>query len=393
MINNNYYYIDGIVRNMRSSLGVTPPSQPVATSNPLVSIHMQSNRPQLFRRFLDNLEASLDMPERVEVIVKIDDTDMAMNTLLPQEVIRRPFTLKYISTPLPGGFFDLWHSMNDMLEVCHSQTYFVWNLNDEVSILSKGWDTAISKYVGLFPDHIFRLRTSMFRIRNYYDFWECGFAPDSSALHTKRWLDICGNWNPCFGPDSFNQCVAFYMGYHERFYQYRPVRDIPIYDILLSGEGCNVGLEGEKLRKRARGAYRAWRHLMSHTMQTEASRRAQKLMAHIEAHTQGLDRFTVTDNSKSQHIFLTDPKGETVGQFPYRLSFLRIALTNLWRTTCYYYYNGGGLFLRRRRLLQICGYLALRFDAVERIYQLWKQLRPQPNTGKPHWTHRPCKKH
>lgn len=362
----DYSYVDQVVHNIRASLSIEREALPLKPGV-LLSIHLQSNRPDNFSQFLDELEASLDDPANVEVVVKIDDTDMAMNELLPREIAKRPFVVKYISTPLVGGFFELWRSMNDMLKVCDPNAYFLWNMNDEMAILNKGWDTALSKYVGLFPDHIFRLRTSLFRFRNYYDFWECGFAPETSAITTKRWIDIGGGWNPCLGPDSFQQCVSYYFGYHDRFNKFKTLRDVPIHDILLAGEGAFVGLEGEQLWRRMRGAVRAWYRLMSYEIQTDASRRSQKLLAHIWAHDQNLENFTVEDDERGQEIIVRNEHGKRMHALPYALPRLRTKLTNLWRVTHYFYYGGGGAVGKAQRLKRFITFCTLWCNSLEWI--------------------------
>ncbi len=367
----DYSYIDHVVRTIRISAGVLEqPALPIE-KGPLLSIHLQSNRPDNFTSYMENLVASADDPSRIEVVVKIDDTDAPMNVLLPQlvEKYRDVITLKYISTPLVGGFFELWRSMNDMLKVCHPHAYFLWNMNDEMAVLNAGWDTALAKYVGLFPDHLFRLRTSVFRSRNYYDYWECGFAPETSAITTKRWLDICGDWNPCLGPDSFNQCVAYYFGYHDRFYKLRVDRDIPVHDFIFAGEGAFLGMSGEALYRRARGACKAWYRLMSHEVQQDASRRAQRLMANIWAQRE-FRQFRIEDNTRRKRFEVYDltDTGKRPDLFPYKLSKLRIVLTNLYRASGYYYYAGGGVNgTVHSRVRQTVGFFALRFDSVNKL--------------------------
>lgn len=371
-------YVKTTVDNIRRSFKLGEPAIP-ATMGPLVSLHLQSNRPDNFTQFLDDLEGSLDDPTSIEVIVKIDDVDEPMNALLPTEVSRRPFAIKYISTPLDGGFFELWRSMNDMLAVSDPNAYFLWNMNDEMAILNKGWDRALRQYVGLFPDHIFRLRTSLFRARNYCDYWEAGFAPETSAINTRRWIEIGGDWNPCLGPDSFQQCVAYYFAYHGRFDDQKPVREIPIHDFAFKGEGACLGLEGERLWKRMRGATKAWYRLMSYKMQMEASRRAQKLRAHICAHDNRLDKFSVKDDPRKHRIVLTDvASGRVIREFPYGLSWLRITMTNLTRSPYYLYYGGGGHRAQGPFIVSALKFAVLRYDSCEWMYQACKRTVCSP---------------
>lgn len=361
-------YVAATVQNIRQSLKLTQPMQPIG-EGVLLSIHLQSNRPDNFTQFLDDLEASIDDPNNIEVVVKIDDVDIPMNALLPIEVARRPFKVKYISTPLDGGFFELWRSMNDILKVSDPNAYFLWNMNDEMAVLNKGWDSALRQYIGLFPDHIFRLRTSLFRTRNYCDFWENGFAPETSAITTRRWIEIGGDWNPCLGPDSFQQCVAYYFAWHERFNKHKPLREVPIHIMTFKGEGAFLGLEGKQLWKRMRGATKAWYRLMSHTIQQEASRRAQKLHAHVCAYNNGLDNFEARDDRRRKTILLVDQDSQQViRRFPYRLSWLRITLTNIIRSPYYLYYAGGGYYASWPFTVSLIRFLALRFDCFEWIY-------------------------
>src|SRR4029077_5118179 len=177
----------------------------------------------------------------VEVVVKIDDSDAAMNRLLETEVKRRPFRVAFVSTPAPRDFYDLWKSYDVLLKAADPKAYFAECLNDEMFFRTKHWGSSLRNYVDLFPDHIFRLRTSPQKNRNYYDFWEAGFANDTSAIMTRRWLDIGGGWCPCNGPDSFQQCVAFYFGWLDRFNAGRPQRELAIDDIEVGGHGANAG--------------------------------------------------------------------------------------------------------------------------------------------------------
>src|SRR6185437_10580364 len=282
-------------------------SAPVSWTGTLLSIHMQSNRPENFVRFLDRLEHSANDPSSIEVVVKIDDTDAVMNRLLPEEVARRRLRLKYISTPLPEGFYGLWRSMDDLFRAADPSAYFILNLNDEMSFATPQWDLVLRRYVGLFPDHIFRLRTSIHRGRNYYDFWEAGFANDTSAFMTRRWLEIGGGWCPCNGPDTFQECVAFYFGYHRRFSNQPEYRDVAIHDIEVRGHGASRGLSYEQWLERARGEVKPWYLLMSHAMQQEASRRSQRLQASIWALSEGLGEFELADNPRVRAIDVVNP--------------------------------------------------------------------------------------
>lgn len=350
------------VAAIKSSFYLTKDAEPIHIGV-ILSIHIQSNRPDNFIKFLDNLQETADDYTAFEVVVKIDDYDMVMNQLLPQEIKKRPFKVRYISTPLKGGFFGLWESMNDLLRACDPDAYFLVNFNDEMYFKRKGWDTILKQYVGLFPDHIFRLRTSLFRYRNYYDHWECGFAPETSAITTKRWIEIGGNWNPCLGPDTFQQCVAYYFGYHHRFEKNRLLREVPLNNFNIGGEGATIGLEGEARYKWFRGATKSWCRLMSYEMQLEASRRARKLHAYILGKELEIKNFSIVDkkNKKEIHLINQDTN-EIIRKLNYELGKFKIKFGNFIRYFQYLYYAGGGVVIKESSANHLWSFLILRYD-------------------------------
>jgi hypothetical protein len=339
---------------------------------PLLSIHLSSNRPGTFISFLDCLQAATDDMAAVEVVVKIDDADEAMNRVMAEQIAKRPFRLKYISTPLDGGFYGLWRCYDDLLQASDPNSYFVVGLNDEMSFRTKRWDATLRKYVGLFPDHIFRLRTSVHRYRNYHDFWEAGFANDTSAIMTRRWLVAGGGWCPCNGPDTFQQFVAFYFGWLDRFNANRMYRELPIDDIAFDGHGANVGLSGSDFLRRWRQAVHPWFVLVSHRMQEEAARRAQRLRAHIWAHQHGAKDYELVDNQRTRRIQVMDATSRRpLSSFEYRLSRSRIGITNWIRGFNYLYYGGGGSAYPGWRT-SVVMYMSARYPALD---WLRKKLR------------------
>ena len=311
----------------------------------LLSIHLQSNNPKNFEEFIISMEENIQEHDLIEIIVKIDDDDIAMNKLLEKLVLKSKINIKYISTPLLGSFADLWRSMNDMLLVCEKDTYFLWNMNDEMRIPIKGWDQKLKKYVGMFPDNLFRLRTSIFRNRNYTDEWECCFAPETSAITTKKWIEICGDWNPTLGPDTFNQLVAYYFSYHDRFNKDKEIRDIVINDFNFIGEGATLGLTKKQKMKRISETIKPWFKLISYKTLLEASRRSQKIKAniYIEKVFKGRheeEKLYIIDRGKEIRIMHSTKK--TLVRFPYKLPRLRIYIKNFIRSFQYFEYAGGG---------------------------------------------------
>jgi hypothetical protein len=340
----------------------------------LVSIHIQSNKPENLRLFFDRVANSCDDPSRIEVIVKIDDDHEELNRMLPEEVARQPFQLKYISTPLVGGFFELWRSMNDMLAATDPGAYFLLNLNDEMVFLDRGWDTRLERYVGLFKDDLFRLRTSIFRMRNYHDHWECGFAPETSAVTTKKWIETGGNWNPCLGPDTFQQCVAYYFNRLNWHLDAPQAREVPIEDLRFGGEGAYIGLSGDSLRRRVRGATKAWFRLMSEEIQTEAQKRAAKLHAAIIAEARGEPPAPVVDEAAR---LVRAPGGQEIRYGAPRRWYDWV---NARRAPQFAAWGGGGAGARAPLARALPGFLALRYDWAEKI-RTWTHMVPAQASG------------
>ena len=312
----------------------------------LLSIHLQSNNPKNFEDFVISMEENIKEHDLIEIIVKIDDDDIAMNKLLEKLVLNSKINVKYISTPLLGSFADLWRSMNDMLLVCEKDTYFLWNMNDEMRIPIKEWDQILKKYVKLFPDDLYRLRTSCFRNRNYADIWECGFSPETSAITTKKWIDICGDWNPTLGPDTFNQLVAYFFSYHDRFNKNKEIRDIVINDFTFEGEGASLGLTRKQKMKRLSDTIDPWFKLFSYKILTEASRRSQKIRANIYLESKLVDKNyekpIIVDKSKKIKILHPISK-KVLAIFPYKISRIKILFRNIIRSFQYFTYAGGGV--------------------------------------------------
>lgn len=337
----------------------------------LLSIHLTSNRPDNFVQFLNRLEEKTDDVSAVEVAIKIDRDDERMNEILARESKQRPFKITYISTPLSGGFYGLWQAYDELLRICDRSAYFVIGLNDEMSFKEKGWDRRLRNYVNLYPDHIYRLRTSIHRERNYYDCWEASYAGDLTAIMTRRWLELGGGWCPCNGPDSFQSAVAFYFGWlyrHETFN--RPYRERIVHDIEFGAAGANLDItDPEALRRRTKGGIVAWYRLVSYPMQQEAARRAQTLHAHIWAHKHGVTNYEIRDDENGFVIQLFDKTlGACTWQANYKISRLRIGLTNLIRKFNFPYYMGAGEPQRHLTWFNLTYYFVMRHEWLDRLF-------------------------
>jgi len=336
----------------------------------LVSFHLASNRPDNLVALLDNLEERAADPSNVEVIVKVDEEDVPTQEVVQREAQRRSLTLKVIVSPRGSGFADLWKAYVEIVRHIHPDVYFVCLLSDEVRINERNWDEKLARYIGLFPDHIFRLRTTRVKLRNYYDFWECGFAPDSYAFHTKRWIDTVGDWNPCNGPDSCQQFIAYYLGKasYPGFLQFN--RDVPIFDISFWGEGASEGMTEEQRERRNTLHFRLWYRLVSHPMQEELHRRARLLQAAILQAQEPHRRHSVFIDSRRRCVAIVDgDNGRSLHILSFKVRRISLWLANAKRTLHYHYYGGGGLSAWNFWPFNLVDFLIVYYPGLRRVLE------------------------
>ncbi len=314
------------------------------TYSKLISIQLNSNRPAQLAAYFDNIEETADNPSDIEVLVNIDIGNSPMKNLLDNEIPKRKFTLKYIETIRPHSFCDLWKPINNLLEITDPDAYFLLNISDEMFFAEKGWDTLLKKYVGFFPDHLFRLRASRNKFRNYFDRWECSFAQDAIPITTKKWIDVGGDWNPCFGPDSFQQLISFYLSKNGMFNNENMLRDVPIIDIKFAGDVPALGIDPEKEWKHSRDHIKAMQICQSYKMQLEASRRAMLIKANMLVYAHQLTQYEIVDMQSKQQIQLINKDNNAIiEKLDYRLNWLAITLTNQFRKLYFFCYFGGGI--------------------------------------------------
>ena len=72
------------------------------------------------------------------------------------------------------------------------------NISDEMYVNEDKWDKLLEKYLNLTDDRIFRLRTSVYKNRNYNTLFECGYAPDTTAIYSRKYIELQGDFSPCF---------------------------------------------------------------------------------------------------------------------------------------------------------------------------------------------------
>ncbi len=339
----------------------------------LVSIQLNSNRPAQLSAYFDNIEETAENLKDIEVLVNIDEGDLAMKSLLDSNIPIRKFTLKYIETPKQKSFCDLWKPINNLLEIADPDAYFLLNISDEMFFITPGWDTILKKYVGFFPDHFFRLRASRNKFRNYFDRWECSFTQDGIPITTKKWVDIGGNWNPCFGPDSFQQLVSFYLTKEGIFSNIHFQRDVPFTEIQFAGDVPAIGISEDKRWKHISDHIKAMEICQSYKMQLEARRRAVLIKANILAMKNKYENYTVKTIPSKKEIHVTNKDNHIIiAKYSYKVSRIAIRLTNYWRRLYFNKYFGDGIEKRGLFFKSFLHYLSSKYKF---FYFLKKKIR------------------
>lgn len=249
--------------------------------NYLISILFNTNNIEKTVSTLKKFLEKTAHPEKIQFCIKIDNDDTTFVDSFLKEISKFEFNFIILSSPRGRGFIDLWQWINFLFKVSSKYSKFVMNISDEMYVNQKGWDNNLEKYISFEDDNIFRLRTSVYRNRNYNDLWECGYAPDTTAIYTRKYLSIQSNFSPCFGPDNGQQIVAFYLSKinYPRHTQF--LRDKVINDITFSGQGTNIGLSQQQLILRKNINHLLWINIFSYKNQIKFFKRARKIQLEI----------------------------------------------------------------------------------------------------------------
>lgn len=258
---------------------------------PLLSIHVASIRPDQITQFVENIHSTCINKNAYEIIVKVDAEDPVMIKCLSD--LTEKYGERHVKSlvrPRKHGPWSLWEFYNEQYRMTHEKVYFLCLFSDEVRIDTEGWDQILKKYIGFYKDNIFRLKLSDNRLRHFYKLDEVLRMPDNFPLITKKWMDICGVWGDCHSPDTFQQAVSYYLGKLNVF------RDIPIFDIQLSGIDAGLLIPPEKIYNRVQNIRRLWARALTKTMRSRYRAHAEKIKFFIEASEQGAKQITFEES-------------------------------------------------------------------------------------------------
>jgi hypothetical protein len=281
----------------------------------LISILFNTNNVEntiySIKQFLDKAHN----PEKIQFCIKIDNNNKGFVKKFLKSLEKFQCNFVILSSPRGRGYVDLWHWINYLFKVSSKKSNFVMNTSDEMYVKEKNWDINLSKYENLFDDGIFRLRTSVYKNRNYNTLWECGYAPDTTAIYSRKYLTIQGDFSPCFGPDNGQQFVAYYLSKlnYPRHYQY--LRDYVVNDINFEGQGTNADMHGPSLRKRQVINYQLWNNMFKHVYQEDYYLRARKIQIAIVSEFKNMDnKMMISHNhyKKNFTVFIKDTNRENL---------------------------------------------------------------------------------
>ena len=243
----------------------------------LISIHLNSNKPESFKKFITSLADNSYNIEATEVLVSIDIGDEKIQDTIKNLNYKYPSLIRIVETDLINTFADAWKPLNILLKETSKSVKFISCMSDDIIFKTKNWDSIILSYDSFFSDNIFRIRCSKNKNETYKDIWECGYKPDSYAFYTKKWLDLVGQWNPCIGPDTFQECISFYMCKYGEKYK----RNIIADDIYFDGETVSSDMDFKDRIKRSRIYYKAFFKLVSYKIQKIANISAFEIITEI----------------------------------------------------------------------------------------------------------------
>ena len=143
----------------------------------LASILINSNNKSNLEKVFNSYEKNASSHNSFEFIINIDDDDNETKQYLEEQIKKRKFIIKYIES-YEGDYFSGHINNNKMLSHVDESAYFIsCNVEIEFLIETKNWDKKLEEYKNFFEDGIFRIRCSSHKLRSYFDFWECCFAP------------------------------------------------------------------------------------------------------------------------------------------------------------------------------------------------------------------------
>jgi len=117
------------------------------TYKKLISILIPTRkRVKLLKECLDSLNNKTQDKSLVEILIKIDTDDQETIDFINQYKTISSIDIKDIITDRKKGYGSLDEHMNNL--VSYSEAEFLFGLNDDVEMLTEGWEQTYKPYVG-----------------------------------------------------------------------------------------------------------------------------------------------------------------------------------------------------------------------------------------------------
>ena len=124
----------------------------------IISIHLNSNKPHSFEKFVSSIILNADKIETIEILVNIDKHDDKMKSLIKRINSEYYNLVRYIETDIIKTFADAWKPLNMLLKETSKTVEFVSCMSDDIRFVTKKWDKIIKAYTKSYDDKIVRIR-------------------------------------------------------------------------------------------------------------------------------------------------------------------------------------------------------------------------------------------
>ena len=277
----------------------------------LISLHLNANQPDLFEQFVESLIIYTNNIKILEILVHIDAGDQDMKKSI-SKYDKYDGLIQYFETNLIKNFSHAWKPLNILLQKTSPSVKLISCVSDELRIITHSWDEKLLNIYKKNSNSILRIRCSKNKNYIYDDIWQCGYAPDAYSFYSKKWMTVIGMWCPCIGPDTFQECISFYLKKQIKNKNLELVSN----DIDLQGESVSEGMNLSKRLQRTRIYYKAFFKLMSYDMQKNALNSSKRIISEIKK---------------------IDPN---LSIDEYNLSYMKINYTNFCRRFNYFKHRG-----------------------------------------------------
>lgn len=223
-----------------------------------LSIVAASKRPEALRGLLENLASTTSEPSRIEVLVRTDDDDEAMDGMYLDGI---PFRVELVPEPRGDGYAGLWRSYNRLFE--RSTGEHVLGLGDEARFAAAGWDdvlrTAAANYSGCY-----HLRLSArSRYTRFASLPDAICHGESFPVLSRAWALATGG--PAAGPgccDSGQECVHYFLRTRFGLDRGFPVDGVEFVDEVRT-IAPDIGLSPEAWERKLAGIFDMYTGLLS----------------------------------------------------------------------------------------------------------------------------------